>query len=327
MLDRVRGGWRRIPRAGKACAAVAFLNAVVWALLIPPFHVPDEGVHVAYTQYLAETGKLPSNRIGPEYSSEQQALIDRLNFFATVGNRDDKPPWSQIQQRRLEAQTDGKARDDGGFKTVASTQPPLYYAIEADRLSRDAGREPPDPAVCHADRVGADGRADRDVRVPVPARAVPRHAVGVDRRGVGRRVPADVRLRVRRREQRQPAVPGERGAVLRARPCVPPRADHRARRGDRRGARGRARVEADDGRVRAGCWRRAPLVRLARPRRRGRSRACPAGRCARRRRRRRARRPLRGGERDGLGPPARAGRRRGRSRGRPEPGRPAGHPA
>ena len=60
----------RIPRAARWCALVAFLNALVWSLVTPPFHVPDETVHVAYVQYLAETGKIP-NKPGQSVFSQR----------------------------------------------------------------------------------------------------------------------------------------------------------------------------------------------------------------------------------------------------------------
>ena len=121
----------RIPRAAKACALIAFVNALAWALLIPPYQVPDETAHVAYIQYFAETGKLPTHKPGPELSSEQQAEIVGLRFYSVVGNRADKPPWSTVEQERLERNVEGKASDDAGYKTVATNQPPLYHAVEA----------------------------------------------------------------------------------------------------------------------------------------------------------------------------------------------------
>ena len=54
--------------------------------------MPDEPVHVAYTQYLAETGKLPTHDPGPEYSSEERAQIALLDFFAVAGN-DGQRDW------------------------------------------------------------------------------------------------------------------------------------------------------------------------------------------------------------------------------------------
>src|SRR4029077_7450726 len=49
----------RIPRAAWVCALVAFLSAACWSFITPPFQVPDEQDHFAYTQQLAETGQLP----------------------------------------------------------------------------------------------------------------------------------------------------------------------------------------------------------------------------------------------------------------------------
>ena len=48
---RVRRHTRR-SRAGMAVFAIAFLNALAWGLIVPPFHVPDETSHAFYAQYL-----------------------------------------------------------------------------------------------------------------------------------------------------------------------------------------------------------------------------------------------------------------------------------
>ena len=50
---------RRVPSAAWVCALVAFLNAVCWSILSPPFQVPDEPAHFAYVQQLAEAHQLP----------------------------------------------------------------------------------------------------------------------------------------------------------------------------------------------------------------------------------------------------------------------------
>ena len=58
----VRAGhraWRRIPRAGRACFVIAFVNVAIWSVIVPPFMVPDETSHFGYAQYLAETGQPP----------------------------------------------------------------------------------------------------------------------------------------------------------------------------------------------------------------------------------------------------------------------------
>jgi hypothetical protein len=59
---------RRIPRAGRICFVLAFVNAAIWGVVVPPFQVPDEIAHFAYVQYLAERGKPPPQGAGAQYS-------------------------------------------------------------------------------------------------------------------------------------------------------------------------------------------------------------------------------------------------------------------
>src|ERR1700724_308551 len=56
--------WRRIPRAGRACALIAFVNVAIWSVIVPPFMVPDEITNFGYAQYLAETGSAPPQTPG-----------------------------------------------------------------------------------------------------------------------------------------------------------------------------------------------------------------------------------------------------------------------
>jgi 4-amino-4-deoxy-L-arabinose transferase-like glycosyltransferase len=121
----------RVPRAARVCFLIAFVNATLWALLIPPYQVPDEIVHVAYTQYFAETGKLPSHDAGSAYSSEETSELGALSFFNVIGNRADKPPWSTVEQTAVDHASRGQRRDDGGHYSVASNNPPLFYMVEA----------------------------------------------------------------------------------------------------------------------------------------------------------------------------------------------------
>jgi hypothetical protein len=68
---------RRIPSAGWWCAAIALVNVVVWSFVTPPFQVPDETVHVAYVQQLAEHAEPPNNPGGPAFSSQEARLHGR----------------------------------------------------------------------------------------------------------------------------------------------------------------------------------------------------------------------------------------------------------
>ena len=114
-----------------ACALVVFLNACVWALVTPSFHVPDEPQHVAYLQYLAETGKLPTPIQGAEFSQEEGTAFDGVGFNAVVGNPDARPPRTRSGDEALEAllKTDPDRRSDGAFGTTTNN-PPLYYLVE-----------------------------------------------------------------------------------------------------------------------------------------------------------------------------------------------------
>lgn len=126
-LSAGAGRWRRLPRAAKGCALIAFLNCMVWAMLVPPWHVPDEVVHVAYAQYLAEEGRPPDHDPGRMWSTEEFRLVTALAWQSVIGNPSDNPVWSELEQRTYERAGDGHRRDDGGNKSVASNHPPLYY--------------------------------------------------------------------------------------------------------------------------------------------------------------------------------------------------------
>jgi 4-amino-4-deoxy-L-arabinose transferase-like glycosyltransferase len=110
---------------------VAFLNAACWSLITPPFQVPDEPAHFAYTQQLAETGKLPTAR-SDQYSPEEMLAMQDLNQ-QNIMLRPATPSISSLAEQRL-LERDLAAspdRTDGGNAGVAGSQPPLYYALEA----------------------------------------------------------------------------------------------------------------------------------------------------------------------------------------------------
>src|SRR5829696_955153 len=76
---------RKIPSAGWWCAAIALLNVAVWTFVTPPFHVPDETVHVAYVQYFAEHAEPPNDPDAPVFASQEAGLLDALGFPLVVG--------------------------------------------------------------------------------------------------------------------------------------------------------------------------------------------------------------------------------------------------
>jgi 4-amino-4-deoxy-L-arabinose transferase-like glycosyltransferase len=123
---------RRIPRAGRICFAIAFVNAAVWGLVVPPFQVPDEIAHFAYAQYLAETGKPPPQGPGAQYSPQELQTLDGLGFFSVIGRAQMRGILTGAEDRALRAlQATHPSPVGEGGTTAITNQPPLYYALEA----------------------------------------------------------------------------------------------------------------------------------------------------------------------------------------------------
>lgn len=134
----VRGGRRlgelidSVPRAGRICFAVAFINAAIWGLVIPPFQVPDEVAHFGYAQYFAETGKPPPQGDKPAYSPQEQVTLNGLYFFNTIGRPQLRGVLSGPEDDALRAALAAGPSPvgEGGTDSITN-QPPLYYAAEA----------------------------------------------------------------------------------------------------------------------------------------------------------------------------------------------------
>jgi hypothetical protein len=130
-LTRERLG--RIPKAAWVCSLVALLTATAWSLIIPLFQVPDEPAHVAYAQYLAETGSPPTgdNQKRP-MSQQERRLLVAVQWKSVIHRPQNEPPATATAQQRFDrlAQRQGDPVGEGGF-TSATNNPPLYYAAEA----------------------------------------------------------------------------------------------------------------------------------------------------------------------------------------------------
>jgi hypothetical protein len=128
----VRARWRSIPRAGRACALIALLNGAAWSLLIPPFQVPDEIAHVYYATYLANTAKLPKVSTAPDLSPEENRLFDVTYFWNIIGQPRNRGPLTDVENARVRAvEREPLDRVGQGDASVATGNPPLYYALEA----------------------------------------------------------------------------------------------------------------------------------------------------------------------------------------------------
>lgn len=123
-----------LPAAGWACAAIAVVNAGIWAGVTPAFQVPDELFHVGYAQFVAETGRPPSlvavaqNLERYKMSDEYMAVVRALPF-----NVEGRPDWSSKRDKdlRLLLERSHLSRRQALGGLGATRYSPLYYAIEA----------------------------------------------------------------------------------------------------------------------------------------------------------------------------------------------------
>jgi hypothetical protein len=122
--------FRRLPGAARLCALVAIMSAVCWSVITPPFEAPDEPAHFAYVQQLAETGSLPSVN-GGNYSQAQEAAERGLLIEKVLWHPEAHTVSTPAQQKALEEYLAlPLARTDGGNAGVATSEPPLYYALQ-----------------------------------------------------------------------------------------------------------------------------------------------------------------------------------------------------
>jgi Predicted membrane protein (DUF2142) len=119
---------RRIPRAALLCALIAFLNAACWSIITPPFQVPDEPAHFAYTQQLAQTERLPT--AGESYSPEEKIVLQDIHQEAVQWHPEVHPISSASEQQQLQVDLSTHPSRDGAGAGVAASQPPLYYLLE-----------------------------------------------------------------------------------------------------------------------------------------------------------------------------------------------------
>lgn len=119
---------RRAPRTPWPAAAVGAGVAAVWAVLVPGFWVPDEPVHFGYTQYLAETGKVPREIVPePVLSREETVAYGAIGFRVLA-----KPSFrTDVDRRTDERLRRGLNRVDPKSAGYAVNNPPLYYALQA----------------------------------------------------------------------------------------------------------------------------------------------------------------------------------------------------
>jgi 4-amino-4-deoxy-L-arabinose transferase-like glycosyltransferase len=138
MASQLVRALRRIPVSAWVCAAVAFANAACWAIITPPLQGADEHVHLAYVQYLAETGHTPSST-NNEVSREEEVLAGDLRLNQVLENPASRTIATLAEQRQLEADLARPYPRVTAGGTEAAVEPPLYYALEAIPYSLDTG--------------------------------------------------------------------------------------------------------------------------------------------------------------------------------------------
>ena len=123
----------RVPTAAWLCAIVAGLSAACWSVVTPAFQAPDEQDHYAYVAALAQTGRPPVSHAQANEPEELTALIG-LRYLQLRHQPRAHAIFSSAEQRALEAQLASvrEQRFEIPRKAagVATSEPPLYYALE-----------------------------------------------------------------------------------------------------------------------------------------------------------------------------------------------------
>jgi 4-amino-4-deoxy-L-arabinose transferase-like glycosyltransferase len=127
------GVLRGVPRVAWLCALIAFLNATAWALIVPPFQGKDETDHFAYVAQIAENGSLPEGQGYTGRWPEEETYVLQALHYNEVRHTPNKPAISTVSEQQTldEALHAGGSTQGLGQAGIASTEPPLYYTLEA----------------------------------------------------------------------------------------------------------------------------------------------------------------------------------------------------
>jgi 4-amino-4-deoxy-L-arabinose transferase-like glycosyltransferase len=130
---RTRALLGRVPTAAWVCALIALLNAATWSLIVPPFEGKDESDHFAYVEQIVENGSLPENgQQNGNYSQQEDLVLAGLHADEVIHSPQHTSIASEAQQRALiEANHAGASLRGSGEAGIATSEPPLYYAIQA----------------------------------------------------------------------------------------------------------------------------------------------------------------------------------------------------
>jgi 4-amino-4-deoxy-L-arabinose transferase-like glycosyltransferase len=135
LLAWLRSSLRRVPLPLALLLGIAAVLSLSWSLVMAQLQGPDELDHVAYVEHLAETGHIPSAVKGRgTYAPDEAGALSGSGYARLLQNRQARPPWSQLAERRYRAFEDtlpAGARGRGNGPNSVGKNPPLYYAYEA----------------------------------------------------------------------------------------------------------------------------------------------------------------------------------------------------
>lgn len=126
---------RTAPRVDRLLLAIlgfTLARGIAWAALLPPLQAPDELVHFAYVQYLAEQHEVPVARPGELGLSRelddfaQRTRFEEIRFRPNVGFRPTAEDRSALAGRPY-----GAAERKATGNSSAAGYPPGHYALAA----------------------------------------------------------------------------------------------------------------------------------------------------------------------------------------------------
>lgn len=98
-----------------------------------PFEGKDESDHFAYVEQIVENGSLPENgQQNGNYSNQEDLVLAGLHAFEVIHSPQSTSISSEAEQRALiEADHAGASLRGSGEAGIATSEPPLYYTIQA----------------------------------------------------------------------------------------------------------------------------------------------------------------------------------------------------
>jgi 4-amino-4-deoxy-L-arabinose transferase-like glycosyltransferase len=143
----VRRSLLRAPAPLLVLLVVAVVEAVAWAVVLPPLQGPDEISHLAYVQRIVENHDIPWQPNGESgtptspYSTELGVASVETGVDELAGNVAARPQGTKLDERQwdaTEARFGRAERRNGGF-TSAMKNPPAYYLYSAVPYALSSG--------------------------------------------------------------------------------------------------------------------------------------------------------------------------------------------